>query len=240
MPPPDVRDEWEARGPRYRETISSGSSSSAWLRDALLKPEIVRLLGDRRNDRVLDAGTGGGWLFDALEIGERHACDIAPPEVIRADVAFAAADIGKLPYSNGFFDAIVANIVLCYCEDLDQAAAELQRVTAVGGALVVALVHPHFYRTGKALEDDSFQVEADLARGDRFDIMIGETAGPFTYYRYSIPDYVNALVGAGWTLREMSELFIPRDQYEVRYRATDLVRRSTRVPLFVTMELVKG
>ncbi|MER8388338.1 class I SAM-dependent methyltransferase [Mesorhizobium sp. M1380] len=234
MPTPDIAEEWEGRGAGYRATVASGTSSSSWIRDNVLKPEIVRLLGDRSEDRVLDAGTGTGWLFDAVKIGERHACDIAKPESLRSDVAFVEADIASLPHPDSFFDAIVASIVLCYCEDLDAVAAELHRATAPDGTLIIALVHPHFYRTGEALEDDRFLIEADLSRPDRFDIIIGGTAGPFTYFRHSIPDYVNALIRAGWALDETTELFIPRDEYEARFRANDLVRRSTRVPQFVT------
>jgi ubiquinone/menaquinone biosynthesis C-methylase UbiE len=205
----------------------------------VLKPEIVRLLGDCSGHRVLDAGTGNGWLFEAVNIGERHACDIVKPENVRRDVAFVQADIAKLPYPAKHFDATVASIVLCYCEDLDVVAAEVHRVTAAGGKLVVALVHPHFYRTGKALGDDRYIIEADLSRPERFEIVIGGTAGPFTYYRHSIPDYVNALLRVGWRLDQMAELFVPRAEYEARFRAHDLVRRSTRVPLFVTMAFTK-
>jgi SAM-dependent methyltransferase len=237
MADPNIADEWEERGAHYRAAVASGPSSSSWLRDTVLKPEVLRLLGDPIPHRVLDAGTGSGWLFEALDFGERHACDIARPERVRQDVAFVEADIADLPYPNRYFDAIVASIVLCYCEDLDAVATELYRVTRSSGALVVALVHPHFYRTGNALDDDRFVIEADLSRQDRIDILIGGTAGPFTYYRHSIPDYVNALIRAGWELNEMQELFVPRDEYEARFRANDLVRRSTRVPLFVTFRL---
>jgi SAM-dependent methyltransferase len=237
MKVPNIAEEWEDRGAHYRAEVASGSSSSSWLRDAVLKPEVLRLLGDRIAHRVLDAGTGSGWLFDMVDFGERHACDLARPERVRQDVVFVEADIADLPYPNNFFDAIVASIVMCYCADLDAVAAELHRVTKPGGSLVVALVHPHFYRTGKALEDDRFVVEADLSRAGPIEIMIGGTAGPFTYYRHSIPDYVNALVRAGWGLEEMKELFIPRDEYEAKFRANDIVRRSTQVPLFVALRL---
>jgi ubiquinone/menaquinone biosynthesis C-methylase UbiE len=205
----------------------------------MLKPEIVRLLGNRSRGRVLDAGTGSGWLFEAVDIGERYACDIVKPEVVRSDVAFVQADIAKLPYPSNHFDAIVASIVLCYCKDIDVVASEVNRVTAPGGTLVVALVHPHFYRTGEARDDDRFVIEADLSQREKFNIVIGGTAGPFTYYRYSIPDYINSLIQAGWRLGEISELFIPRAEYEEQFRARDLVRRSTRVPLFVTMAFTK-
>ena len=112
-------------------------------------------------------------------------------------------------------------------------------MTAAPGTLVVALVHPHFYRTGEALGDDRYLIEADLSRRERFEIVIGGTAGPFTYYRHSIADYINALIRAGWRLDEMTELFVPRAEYEARFRARDVVRRSTRVPLFVTLALTK-
>jgi SAM-dependent methyltransferase len=240
MPTPDLAEEWEDHGAHYRAAIASGPSSSSWIRDTVLKPEVVRLLGDRSGDRVLDAGTGSGWLFDAVDIGERHACDISTPESVRPEVAFVEADIANLPYPDNYFSAIVASIVLCYCENLDTVAAELYRVTAPGGALVVALVHPHFYRTGEALEDGRFVIEADLSRPEQFEIMIGRIAGPFTYYRHSVPDYINGLIRAGWRLRETAELFVPRAEYEARFLGHDLVRRSTRVPLFLTMAFTKS
>lgn len=233
----DISREWEEHGTHYRAMVSTELSSSSWLRDTVLKPEIIRLVGDRRADRVLDAGTGSGWLFDEVKASEKYACDIVRPEIIRPDVSFVQADIANLPYQDCLFDAVVSSIVLCYCDDLTQAAIELRRVTNTGGALVVALVHPYFYRTGVAVEDDSFLIKADLSKSERFDILIGGTAGPFTYYRHSIPDYLNSLIRAGWQLEETSELFIPRVEYESRLRNNDLVARSTRVPVFVTFKL---
>ena len=216
----DVAWEWEECGERYRATVASGPSSSSWLRDTVLKPEIVRLLGDCAGGRVLDAGTGNGWLFELVDIGERHACDIVKPETVRQDIAFVQADIANLPYQASHFDAIVASIVLCYCENLDLVAAELHRVTAPRGSLVIALVHPLFYRTGEALGDDRYLIEADLSRPEQFKIVIGGTAGPFTYYRHSIPDYINALIHAGSGTRRDDRAF--RSKSRVR----DAVPRS--------------
>ncbi len=61
MATPNITEEWDERGALYRAKIASGTSSSSWIRDAVLKPEVVRLLGDRGNDRVptLVRGAGG-------------------------------------------------------------------------------------------------------------------------------------------------------------------------------------
>ena len=236
MPPDTVRGEWGERGAEYRSEITEGPSSSAWLRDAVLKPAVVRLLGDRTRDRVLDVGTGGGWLFDEVAVGEAHACDIAQPESVRGDVRFVLADLADLPHPAAHFDAIVASIVLCYCADLDAAARELARVSRTGAAAVVALVHPYFYRTGSAGPEDSFQVTANLAEPTSFPIRIGGKAGPFTYYLHQPGSYVNAFIGAGWRVTAMEDAFIPRGPYLDRFGdERDDVSRSTKVPLFTFM-----
>lgn len=236
MPGDVAGEEWSALGGEYRSAIATGRSSSSWLRDAILKPTIVRLLGDCSRDRVLDIGTGGGWLFEEIRVGEPHACDIATPEQVPEGVRFALADVTQLPHADRYFDALVASVVLCYCSDLTRAAAEMARVTRTGGTAVVALVHPYFYRTGRAEKDDSFRVTTDLSRPRSFPIHIGERVGPFTYHLYAPGAYVNAFVDTGWRLTRMEDGFIPRELYKARFAADrDEVERSTKVPLFTFM-----
>ena len=230
-----IETEWRSRGESYRSTISAGNSSSAWLRDAVLKPTVVRMLGDRSQHRVLDCGTGDGWLFDEVPMRDRHACDLAQPDHIRPDVRFEQADVAALPYADAHFDAVVASVVLCYCQDLAAAAREMARVTIPGGRAVVALVHPFFYRTGTVDADGEFHVSANLALPETFAIEIGNTVGPFTYHRHQPADYLNAFTDGGWRLERAEDGFIPEQRYLERFGANDTVRRSTKVPLFSFM-----
>lgn len=227
-----IREEWDAVGFDYRVNIDAGNSSSAWLRDLLLKPTVKRLLGDRLDDRVLDVGTGGGWLFEQAQVAEAHACDLVRPEYIPGHVQFEIADVARLPYPDQKFHAVVASVVLCYCEDLAAAAGELARVSADGGTAVIALVHPYFYRTGQAFRDGSFRVTADLSQSASFPIHIGGRVGPLTYYLHRPDAYVNAFIQAGWRLSHMEDAFIPRGRYLERFGSTDEVERATKVPLF--------
>ncbi|HDZ73216.1 MAG TPA: class I SAM-dependent methyltransferase [Aurantimonas coralicida] len=236
MPDERAQSEWNALGDEYRSNITAGKSSSAWLRDELLKPTIARLLGNRAMDAVLDIGTGGGWLFDAVPIGKPFACDLTATQRLQSGVSFEVADVIDLPYPDGQFDALVASIVLCYCEDVAAAAAEMARVTRTGGAAVVALVHPYFYRTGRATDDGGYLITTDLGALQSFSIRIGNSVGPFTYYLHPAPTYVNAFVKNGWRLTHMEDGFIPADRYLEKFgQGCDKVRRSTKVPVFTFM-----
>lgn len=236
MPADAIAAEWDEGGANYRSTIAAGPSSSAWLRDTVLKPIVVRLLGDRSRERVLDVGTGSGWLFDEVSVGEAHACDVSRPERIAPGTRFVLADLAALPHPDAHFDAIVASVVLCYCADLPASARELARVARPGAAAVVALVHPYFYRTGDVGSEDSYRITADLSEPTSFQIRIGGKAGPFTYHLHQPPAYVNAFVRGGWRLTGMEDAFIPRAHYLERLGGKlDDVPRSTKVPLFTFM-----
>lgn len=230
-----VEAEWRSQGEAYRTAISSGASSSAWLRDVVLKPTIVRLLGERTKDTVLDIGSGDGWLFDEVDAQERYACDVAQPNRKRDDVNFETAAVANMPYGDGMFDAVVASIVLCYCTDLSAAAREMARITVGGGRAVVALVHPFFYRTGSADNDGDFRITADLATEETFPIVIGGTIGPFTYHRHQPTAYLNAFVENGWRLERAEDGFLPKQEYNDRFGRSDTVMRSGKVPLFSFM-----
>lgn len=135
--------------------------------DPVLRPEALRrLLGDidiylldqiqrgrlRPGMRVLDAGCGGGRNSHyLLQAGfEVHAADrdeqalgafrdrARALDVDWSDERAVVADLARLPFPDGHFDAVVCNAVLHFCASPgDQAACldELWRVLAPGGLL---------------------------------------------------------------------------------------------------------
>jgi SAM-dependent methyltransferase len=228
----DPSKQWNQHGPDYRKLIvKDGRESSAYLRDVGLKPMVVDLVGDCSTASVLDVGTGGGWLFDALVVGRAHACDLAPPERMLDHVDFRIADAHALPWGDDEMDIIVSNLMLCYSRDLKGPLAEMARVSRSGGRLVVSLVHPYFYRTGDVGRDGSMTIVRDLSRPSSFPINIGNKVGPFEYYYRPYTDYLNALLKTGWCLDEARDWFIDPEPYEQLY-PQDTVIRTSKVPLF--------
>jgi malonyl-CoA O-methyltransferase len=109
-----------------------------------------------RQQTVLDIGCGSGRYMlhalrrDATRVG---GVDLSPEMLERADMELAAfrsgADIElnqgsltALPVPEAVADLTICGLVVGHLEDLQQALAELRRVTRPGGALLCSDVHP--------------------------------------------------------------------------------------------------
>lgn len=122
-----------------------GWARSAESRLRELYAAVLELLAPLRAARLLDAGCGTG-LFAALAAergAEVHGLDAAPALVEYArrrvpGAEFVVGDIGALPFADRTFDAVTALNSLLYASDPPHALAELARVTAPGGRVVLS------------------------------------------------------------------------------------------------------
>lgn len=233
-------DQWAELGPEYRAMMSDPAESSAYLRDIGLKPVVEELLGDCSSSSLLDVGTGGGWLFDLVDVREAHSCDFVRPERLQADVDFKIANAASLPWPDQSFDVVVSNLMLCYAAEIDLPLREMARVTKPGGRLVIGLVHPYFYRTVDVDAKGRPFIATDLSRPISFDVNIGNRVGPFRYFYRPYPVYLNAIIGAGWTVQEVRDWFIDAERYRRMFPHGDSLLRSERIPLFTFFSCSKA
>lgn len=104
---------------------------------------IVEALGDASEKRILDAGCGKGrylaHLRSAFPDAELHGCDISATILgsLPPFVKPAQGELTNLPYSDNYFDAVMCVEALEHAVFVDQAIAELVRVTKPGGLLIV-------------------------------------------------------------------------------------------------------
>lgn len=110
-------------------------------------------------DRVLDVGTGPGYLARAAAArvgaaGRAVGIDASPEMIARArevagreasPVEFTQAGAQRLPFADGSFDAAVTRLVMHHLPgDLkERALAEIVRVLKPGGRLVIADLSSH-------------------------------------------------------------------------------------------------
>jgi demethylmenaquinone methyltransferase/2-methoxy-6-polyprenyl-1,4-benzoquinol methylase len=105
-------------------------------------PAQADLLGLPCEGRLLDAGGGTGRMADSLRalVGEAVVADVSPGMLRRAGArglpaVRAAAE--QLPFPGGAFDRVVMRDAFHHLADQDRSSAELWRVLAAGGRLVI-------------------------------------------------------------------------------------------------------
>ena len=112
--------------------------------------DFLRALDPKPGERVLDIGSGPGFLAAAIADAVRspgavHGVDISEPllAVARAHCAdrpwveFHRADATQLPFPDRDFDAAISTQVLEYVRDVDAALAEIHRVIRPAGRVVI-------------------------------------------------------------------------------------------------------
>jgi SAM-dependent methyltransferase len=113
-----------------------------------LARRTVELLGLAAGERALDVGCGPGALTAALAsvVGAEHVAAVDPSpgfasscasRIPGADVRVAGAE--ALPFADGEFDLVVAQLVLHFVADSPAAVRELRRVTRPGGRVAASV-----------------------------------------------------------------------------------------------------
>jgi SAM-dependent methyltransferase len=133
----------------------AAETESSLLNAYYARPAILDLAGDVAGRRVLDVGCGAGPLFETFRDRGAIVTGIEPSakmlELARQRLgdgaALQQADLNDpLPFPDDAFDDAVACLVLHYLEDWTAPLAELRRVLAPGGRLIVAVNHPFIYK----------------------------------------------------------------------------------------------
>lgn len=113
--------------------------------------ELFRTAGLQPGERVLDVGCGTGVIsrMAAEQVGETGsvtAVDLAPDMLsiarsvpaVGAPIEWCEADAASLPLSTGSCDVALSQLSLQFVEDRVGALAEMHRVLAPGGRIVIS------------------------------------------------------------------------------------------------------
>lgn len=176
----------------------------------LANPALLRMLGEVRNRRVLDAGCGNGYLSRMLAARGARVVGVEPTDAmcsfareketeLRQGVHYVQADLAHLPDLGGPFDAVVCSMVLMAIPDWKPAMRSCVRALRPGGRFVFALVHPAFeglaatwrrhgeYRVRRYLEE--YEITGPIASD----------------FHRPVSAYLNELASLGCRLREVAE-----------------------------------
>ena len=134
---------------RVRATWTAGDFGRIAAGYAKSAADFVVRLALQRGERVLDVACGTGNLaLPAARLGATvTGIDIAPnligqalrdAEAERLSAVFEVGDAERLPYTTGQFDTVMSMFGAMFAARPDRAAAELMRVTRLGGRIAMA------------------------------------------------------------------------------------------------------
>jgi SAM-dependent methyltransferase len=206
------------------------------------RPAMLAMAGDVAGKRVLDLGCASGSLTQALAARGAHVVgvDLNPRfvEAARARdlgerVSFHVADISRpMPMlASGSFDVVMASLVLHYLEDWSGALAEIRRVLAPGGALLVSTHHP---AVDIELADDAAPYFSTTLLTDTWH----KAGRPFKvrYYHRPLGAIVDAIADAGFLIERMPE---PRPDPDAFAGHEALLQRIRERPFFLFVKAVR-
>jgi ArsR family transcriptional regulator len=123
--------------------------------DKAVEAALLRLVGTRPIDALLDLGTGTGWILQLLAplyrraIGidaSRDMLSVARSNLDKAAIVKASVrhgDILNLPLEGQDFDLVTVHQVLHFLDQPELAIAEAARVLRPGGRLLIVDFAPH-------------------------------------------------------------------------------------------------
>jgi 2-polyprenyl-3-methyl-5-hydroxy-6-metoxy-1,4-benzoquinol methylase len=176
----------------------------------LLNPVVLRMVGDLRGRRVLDAGCGQGYFSRMMADRGAEVVGVEPGQSLIAYAAekeaerghgikYVQADLCRLPDLGRPFDVVVTNMVLMAIPDWTAAMKGCVAALAPGGVFVFSLVHPCFEQlTPSWRKHGEYRVREYLAEYD--------ITGPYaTDFHRPLSAYLNELIRLGCQLREVAE-----------------------------------
>jgi SAM-dependent methyltransferase len=176
----------------------------------LLNPVLLRLLGDVRGRRVLDAGCGQGYFSRMLADRGAIVVGVEPGQSLfdyaeekeaerQQGIRYVQADLSRLPSLGPPFDLCVASMVLPVIPDWTAAMRNCVAALAPGGIFVFAVNHPCFERLWSTWQEHGcYRVSEYFAQY--------EIAGPHgSDFHRPLSAYLNELGGLGCRLLEIAE-----------------------------------
>ncbi|WP_377296368.1 class I SAM-dependent methyltransferase [Rhizobium sp. SGZ-381] len=187
-------------------------------RQFVLDPAIDRLLEGRTFSRALDVGCGEGRFCRRLKahhgIAEVVGIDPTLPLLETARLRDPGGDYRQamaeaLPFPDGSFDLVVSYFTLIDIADIETAIAEMARVTAAGGTLLIANLNPFITACGGAAwvrdgKGHKLYVKVDRYLEDHADWQEWRGIRILNYHR-PMSRYMSLLLAAGLQLVSFAE-----------------------------------
>lgn len=221
----------------------------------VVAPNLLRVLELRPGVRVLDVACGQGFFTRKFaDAGARVVGVDISPELIRTaherspHIPFYAAPAHQLPFvKTGSVDIATIILAIQNMKNMPEVFAEMKRVLAPGGRLIVVMNHPAFRIPKRSRWGWDAQAGVQYRRVDGYlsasevaiEMHPGERGSETTLtYHRSLQDFFKALSKTGFVVSKLEEwISHKKSERGPRQIAEDTARKE--IPLFLTIEARK-
>ncbi|MFG1909750.1 class I SAM-dependent methyltransferase [Kribbella sp. NPDC048928] len=176
----------------------------------LMNGNVLRMLGPLAGRKILDAGSGEGYLSRLLADGGAEVVGVEPATALLAraqnleqqrcqGIRYVQADLSMLPEVGQPFDAVVCSMVLLAIPDWQSAMAACVNALKPGGRFVFSITHPAFENLyGTWRDHGHYQLDRYL---DEYEMPQGHASD----FHRPLSTYINELISLGCRVTELCE-----------------------------------
>lgn len=255
----EVANHWDKNADLWADHVARG-----WdlYHEYLNNPSFLKLVGDLKGKKVLDAGCGEGYNTRILARQGAHVTGI---DISRKMLAHARAAEKKGPlgityeaasftdlsmFPQATFDAAVSFMAMMDSPDYAKGVREIHRVLKPGGDFFFNISHPCFMTLGfewirnrrgnpvKVVQSHYFSKEHYVERWKFSGVENKDTVPPFAipYFGRTLSDYVNPLADAGFILKKIQE---PRPSAKLCQEQPEFLRWRNTGAIFLHFHVRK-
>jgi len=231
--------DYDAYAREYAPSVASREQGGAENDPYGILPSMLDLLGDLRNQRVLDAGCGEGYLARVMAgRGARiTGMDISPRLIEHArrknsggGIHYQVADLScPLPGQEGSFDVVASYLVLNDVPDYRGFACTIGSVLRPGGRAVLAFNNPYYAFLSRHVTDYFDSGHVSPYRG------LWSAGIKVYHYHRTLEDYLDAFLSSGLRLTKLADLPALADSHPPHA----IVPEGDRFPRFMLLGFVK-
>ena len=202
---------WDKAARKYSTVLQKGKNKYV----KVYLSAIDELLDNVSGKRILDAGCGEGYYSRKLVSrkaivtgidGSKKMIAIAKSRNSKIKVNYKLMDLTqKLDFKNGYFDIVLANMVLIGISKINVAIAEFARILNKNGCLIFSITHPCFFLSDWMLDKTGAKLHRPIFDYSREGVEKLNFWGKTSHYHRPLSYYFNILEDNNFCVTSLKE-----------------------------------